>query len=494
MQQISQPYALRVGLIGTLPTPALPTTLARLSAALPHNAAGPPLLRLLHAQDQAAAVPEGWTSHPIEGDLIADKPAIIVRNADVVIAAGPDAEVADTVDLALGLGIPVLRLPETGTWHLLTDRFWRVSRNLPIEGDAAWAALRDRLTALLTPPPGEAPTSLQAVEADRRLPARLVWRAHRTALELLSRTRPGTHTAEAPLAWWSTLYAPADALANAYADRYRSSYTIVLALAATALIAAVLGLRSEDHWLFALPEAVCLLAIIGLVWANTALDWRSRLIQCRLLAELCRKQAALAFLGRSLPAARIADLTRDGELSWIGWRFAAAVRSAPLPTTTLAGAPLAAATEAAAAVLLHGQHAYHEARVAAGRNREKTLVRAGEIVFAITVLLVMVKLGLLLAHNDHEAEHAGLAAALLPAIAAALFGFRAYAELELLVQHSERLIAVLEEAKSNLAIIDPARPGASQQIGDVLDDTAVEMLADVAGWIQISRVKAVEAG
>jgi hypothetical protein len=455
------------------------------------------LRRLLHATGAVTALPEGWLSCPVaEGAGIAvEVPELIVHNTDVLVAAGAlEGEAANTVAAALELGVPVLWVLPDGAVRLLTNRFWRVSTFPVPEGDAVWPALRIWLAAGLSPPPGPPPKALLAIEAGLRLPDRLMWRAHRTALQLLARDTRGAIAADPEQASWGALYGPADALANAYADRYRSSYTIVLTLAALALLAAVMGLRIEHHWPVASMEASCLAGILALVWANTRLDWRSRLIQCRLLAELCRKQAALAYVGRSLPSARIAALTREGGLDWIGWRFAAAVRAGPVPATALSGDALAVARDRAAAVLLHGQRAYHEARVALGRQREARLVRAGAAMFGLTVLFVAVKLGLLAADLGEGAEQAGLVAALLPAVAAALFGFRAYAELELMVQQSEHLVAVLGEAEASLGRIDPAAAGAARYIGDVFERTAAEMLADVAGWIQISRVKAVEAG
>lgn len=160
----------------------------------------------------------------------------------------------------------------------------------------------------------------------------------------------------------------ADRLANGYADRYRSSYTIVLALAALAL-----G-ENAGFWI-AVPEVLALLGIVVLVRLNLRLNWRERLILCRLLAELCRKQGALGLLGRSLPASRIARMTDEGRTGWVGWRFAAAVRAAPLPAGTLAGS----SRDAAAVVLLRGQHACHAARIEAGWQQERRLVRIGTV-------------------------------------------------------------------------------------------------------------------
>lgn len=487
-------YALRVGLIGVIDAVVLSDILGRLASILPPGP-GQVTLRLLYRAGAVAGVPPGWAACPLTEALGGDATTVIVRNVDVLVAASePAGPLAEPVAAALLLGVPVLCLSPRPL-RLLTDRFWMLIHSPALVGDPAFSALRDHLAALLTPPSGPVPAALRQFEAGMRLSDRAVWRTHRAALNLLARTpRHATREPAPALGWWSPAYATADALANAYADRYRSSYTVVLVLAALALIVAVLGLRTAHHWPVAITEALCLAGIVALVRANMRLDWRSRMIQCRLLAELCRKQAALAFVGRSLPAAGIAGLTRAGGLDWIGWRFAALVRAAPLPTSTAGDDSSAAARDASAAVLLQGQRSYHAARVALGRQREAALVLAGQVVFGCTVLFVLVKLGLLLAGQERGAEWAGLAAALLPAIAAAVFGFRAYAELELLVQHSERLVGVIEDAEASLARIDPAIAGAARAIGDVLEEAAVAMLADVGGWIQISRVKAVEAG
>lgn len=524
---------------GGLPyaTPPLPLRLAA-------EAAGWAVLRVLADAPAAQGEAQAPPSDALVLDGSPDDPAaasaaaagVVARNCDVLVALGDvraEPLLAGCADQALGAGVPVLWLSSCGGGEparLLLDRGWRVARKAPPEGEAAWNGLRRSVLDTLKPPPGSPP------EADRHflresaaaacgLPDRRLWRTHRAAMEMLWRAAPSSPPPSPPSAallvrscgdapaaaepprcaasageatgYWAGRYARADALASAYADRYRSSYAIVLLLAALALIAAVLGLASAGalHPLWtALPEAAFLAGIIVLVRLNTRLDWRSQLILCRLFAELCRKQGALALLGRSLPASRIARMTGEGDLGWVGWRFAGAVRAAPPPTGLLAGPHLAAARDAAAAVLLRGQREYHAARAEAGRQREARLVQLGGWAFALTVACVAVKLVLLGFREEHAAEAFGLVAALLPAAAAALFGLRAYAELELLVQHSERMIAILDEAQESLDRTDTDRPLASQHVGAVLEEAATAMLADVEGWIQISRVKPVEAG
>ncbi len=438
--------------------------------------------------------------------------ACIVRNCDVLLAIGGAREerLAGPVQQATELGIPVLWMPSGAAPRVLLDRDWQWSREAAPEGEAAWESLAAGISAMLGPPAGSPPAGSPPAEKadagaallDATLPPRPIWNAHRWAMNALWRMPARAEETASPPAYWAALYGAADRLASGYADRYRSSYTLVLALAAMALAAAVLGLglpkdelghASINPYWTALPEAAFLGGIIVLVRASARHGWQSRMIACRLLAELCRKQAALSRLARSLPASRIAPLTQDGDLGWVGRLFAAFVRAAPLPSGVLAGTLLAAARDEAAAILLRGQRAYHAARAEACRRREDRLVRLGGGAFVVTVACVAIKLGLLVAGSEW-AEISGLVAALLPAFAAAFFGVRAYAELELLGRHSERMMAVLDEAARSLGRTDTALPGASQHIGDVLEEAATAMLADIEGWIQISRVKAVEAG
>ena len=523
------PVALRVGLVGQLDGVGAAPVLDLLGQihALLAGKDGPALLRLvvLDPADPsltAAAAAAGWSVHQVaglsrnavapgalvlDGDPANPGPAqdaaarTVIRNCDLLAALGDarSTPLESHVRQALGLGVPVWWLAPGQPSRLLLERGWHLVPGLAPglapgsapEGDAAWASLRAALQAMLRRPDAGGPP-LGAQLKDRRL-----WHAHQAVLNLLWRPSvAGATVIAAPSPpYWAPLQAAADRLANGYADRYRSSYTVVLGLAALALMAAVLGLALGEHGGFwtAAPEVLALLGIVAIVQLNTRLDWRRRLILCRLLAELCRKQGALGLLGRSLPVSRIARMTDEGELGWVGWRFAAAVRAAPLPSGVLAGASLDAARDAAAAVLLGGQHTYHAARIEAGERRERRLVQLGTWAFYVTAACVVVKL-VLLAPYPGAAEDFGLVAALLPAFAAALFGFRAYAELELMVQQSERMLGVLGAARRSLDRTDTGRPLASQHVGDVLEDAAAAMLADVEGWVHVSRVKAVEAG
>ena len=91
-------------------------------------------------------------------------------------------------------------------------------------------------------------------------------------------------------------------------------------------------------------------------------------------------------------------------------------------------------------------------------------MKLGAGAFSFTLLFVGIKL-MLLSSGSGWAETFGLLAAVLPAFAAAFFGVRAYAELDLLVQHSERMLGVLEGASVSLERTDSERAGRASSSG-----------------------------
>jgi hypothetical protein len=86
----------------------------------------------------------------------------------------------------------------------------------------------------------------------------------------------------------------------------------------------------------------------------------------------------------------------------------------------------------------------------------------------------------------------GFLAGLLPSLAAAFLGIRAYAELELLGRQSRRMAGVMLEAREALDGVVVGAPLASQEIGQIMGDLAERMLEDVEGWSTLFRVKVVE--
>jgi hypothetical protein len=362
---------------------------------------------------------------------------------------------------------------------------------------------------------------LAAFLAEKPQPRRAIWTIHRHVLRWAAggqKDAPPSACATAPPAgevwpYWQGFFMPADRLAVDYGDRYRSSYMMVFAFAALALSCAVFGVGVHAEARAVTPfELVFLSGIFVVVGLNQSRRWHGRLIAYRLLAELFRKQQALALLGWSLPPAvalhisgdandQTAPLPRD---AMIGWYFNAALRAAPLPQGHLAGPLLAATYRAVEASLIAGQRDYHASR---RRDAEAAARRFGQLgsgLFLGTLAIVLVKCVVLWtqyfwrrldnAYMDDGAICAGLIAVLLPALSAAFVGIRSYAELELLADQSAQMQRLLARAEQRLRALALDAPLASQELAAEILLLAEGMLLDIKGWAQLFRVKAVEAG
>ena len=179
---------------------------------------------------------------------------------------------------------------------------------------------------------------------------------------------------------------------------------------------------------------------------------------------------------------------------WVAWYFTAVLRAAPLPHGRFSAATLARAHELGLS-LIDEQAEYHRVRHLRSHDAGHRLGRLGEAFFLTMVLAVAAKLWLLLANDAHDAAASlGLAGGILPAPSAAFVGIRAYAEFELLMHQSARMRRVMAAARTELEFVDFARPLASQELGGLLDGVAISMMQDVQGWVQLFRVKALEAG
>ncbi len=355
--------------------------------------------------------------------------------------------------------------------------------------------------------------------AEPARPARSVWRLHGWLMRTLSgRNPPWTppHPPANPVAArWFAHYQPANDRAGESSARYRSSYVMAFGFGAIALSDAAGSLAASD-WPAAkitatIVELAALAGILLLVMLDGMREWQRRAIQYRLLAELCRKQQALAPLAWAVPRAgswattaphrpHEADTPHDSHAAWVTWLFSAWLREAPLPTGTIDAAWVASAREAALTDLLKDQIEYHRTRRAQSHRAGRALRHLGEAAFGAVFLVVGVKLWLLLSASPAEAEARhrwvialGLAGAILPAISAAFFGIRAYAELELLAEQSHAMLAVMERARDQIAQLDPAAPLASQTLGSALASVATTMLEDLEGWARLFSAKVVEA-
>jgi hypothetical protein len=315
--------------------------------------------------------------------------------------------------------------------------------------------------------------------------------------------------------YWFDRYQPADARAGAYAARYRSSYVWVFLLGTLALIFGALALvasllQPSAPWLrqaldalpsaFAGLEFAALFLILALVGVGTRRDWHEHSIEYRLLAELCRKQQALAPLGWALPITAVrsmatADDGRPDRAAWVAWLFAAEQRAAPLPRGQLSQAAQGRPRAAVLEELIAEQRAYHADRGKMAEAAGHTLERYGVSIFGAVLICVLAKLALAdLWGLPNWAILFGFFATVLPGASAAFVGIRAYAELPLLAEQSRHMAAELERAHARVERLDTQRPLVSQDIGAEAAVVATLMLQDLDGWARLFRVKAMEPG
>jgi hypothetical protein len=462
----------------------------------------------------------------------------VVRHCDLLIAiwdgrpAAGRGGTSDIVRYAAQTGVPVWWL------HATEDRnpTWLASiqdiRDPPASAVVAETQLNAYLEKMIRPPPaahrhmhgvlgrlariGQArhvsPEADHFAEHERTLG--WPWRAYGVLIRLTSGMKLPLVVAHPPenqiARYWFDRFAPADARANDYAARYRSSYVWVFVLATLALVFGALSLLGSSlhlvgGWLqtllqvltllFALAEIAALSLIVVLLLTGMRGEWHEHSIEYRLLAELYRKQQALAPLGWTLPIVTVRGIAEADRALWVAWLFAAGQRAAPLPSGALAQAASGEPRAAVLQELIAEQKTYHSARGRMARRAGRTLEHLGEALFGAVFACVVLKL---LFTNMWAypgwAALCGFLATVLPGLSAAFIGIRAYAELQLLAEQSHHMAVELDQAYHRIERLNPNRVLVSQDIGSEAALVATLMLQDLDGWARLFRVKAMEPG
>jgi hypothetical protein len=461
---------------------------------------------LIGIWDGAPGKGRGGTADTIRHAALSGPPVVWI---DATAAAAPPRWIADLHDLRHNA------LPSDVETHL--DAYLRRLLHPPApprhaggHGGLHRLGLGLRIIADILPRNRPPPTSpVEAFLRQQPKPDRRIWRAHGWLMRIMSGglnppwTKPH-RPADAIAQCWFDRYQPADAHAAAYARRYRSSYVWVFALGAVALSAAAVSLGFGGHptakLLATIAEALVLVLIATLVIADGAQGWHRRAIADRLVAELCRKQQALAPLGWVVPrAAAWAKSPHDqGANAWVSWLFSAWLRDTPLPAETIDRDRVTTVRDTALADLLAEQIDYHTTRQAQAHKAARRLEFLGELAFGLVLAVVLAKLVLLTGGEATEALHGwllplGLAGAILPAASAAFVGIRAYAELDMLAEQSETMLAALHRSQARIRDLDADAPLASQALGNALASVATLMLEDLDGWTRLFRGKVLDA-
>ncbi len=141
-------------------------------------------------------------------------------------------------------------------------------------------------------------------------------------------------------------YAWADRLADLYADKYRSAFTLVYSLAALAVLLALLPVFVREVGfptltrieVFAWLEGATMIVLLAVLATGRIRRWHDRWLDYRLVAELVRELRILLPLGGGRPTPRPpAHLSAYGDpaRSWMFWHLNGIARATGLPDAKL---------------------------------------------------------------------------------------------------------------------------------------------------------------
>ncbi len=455
---------------------------------------------------------------------------LILDNADIVLAVwdgGPSGGRGGTTDLverAAAMGLPIIHIdaldrePPGLRWAGLAD--------FPVTGGAAvrdmplaspGEVLGDVIDTLGRPPsvPGEraklarflaerakkvnwrlevplilAVLGLRGVRRTDLLPASpdQVAAALRRVVPGLASPNGADRNAER-FGVIADAYGAADTLAVREAQIFRGAYVSTFVFSALAVVTAALDLVGEPtfNW-HTWPLAVLQMVFIILVIANTSIsrwrDWHGRWRDAREAAERLRAAVPLWLLGQG---------QRDGagaEPSWPGWYVRAHLRALGLWSGSLDRERLEAVRHALM-TLVDDQNTYHAGVAAFMERVERRILRIGEVLFVLT--LVIGAIDLLMAFVELDLGFnwryplIGLTAA-LPALGAATLGVRLIGDFEGAAHRSARTAAQLAAIGEALRQ-DPPELAVLRSRAASLADV---MLGDVAHWRMATETRKVD--
>ncbi|MBB3764607.1 hypothetical protein [Sphingomicrobium lutaoense] len=274
----------------------------------------------------------------------------------------------------------------------------------------------------------------------------------------------------------------ADARANQFALRFRSSFVTNYALAGLAVFLALAGLLFPDAKKALIATE---LFVILLIIANTHGARRNNLHQCwldrRHLAERLRLLALTATLGR-LSLRDVEDGTTHP--GWVSWYARASARELGLPAALVDKAYLEK-VRASLIGLINEQIDYHRANARAMHRADHRLHHAGDLLFIGTILACVAYLAVAIGTGSvgklfgvGMTQLVTFVTALFPALAAALYGIRMQGDFASTGERSSVIAQRLLQLKIAIEA-DPLRierlAERSRRLGEI-------MLAEVQQW------------
>ncbi|WP_336987090.1 hypothetical protein [Altererythrobacter aquiaggeris] len=277
-------------------------------------------------------------------------------------------------------------------------------------------------------------------------------------------------------------FAIADADADRFALRFRSSFIRNFVLAALAVFLALFGLLwpAGKTFLIAAELAVIFTIIVNTHQANQR-GWHQAWLDHRHLAERLRLLVLPAMLGK-LSLRDAEDGTRMP--GWISWYSRASAREMGLAEGTCDRKYMERVREAAIE-LLDEQIQYHRRTHRAMKAADHRLHLIGDGLFALTIIACLVWLGLkAVSGNPGSIAGVGItemvtfATALLPALAASLYGIRMQGDFAVTADRSD----AFDRRLGQLKIAIEREPLGYTRLSQRLHRLGEIMLSDVQQW------------
>lgn len=431
---------------------------------------------------------------------------------------------AETVDLALSRGVPVLHLPadEDGTPLLLWEAFdptvvTHAGNRLPgrtADSDTIGAVL----SAILAPPPFEHERALVrrfVSERDRHRRLRIEYPllmtlagAHRISRKDVSAV-PGIaanraewlaykeqcldcHGVTAPLDRLEEAYGWADRLASHFAQTYRSSHVFNFILAATGGLIGLSGLVANSSPLpFAMAEFVIVLAVVVNTMAGSRRCWHQRWLDYRQLAERLRPMRSLKLLGIASPDPP-GTLAEPVAKRWVDWYAACIWRTLGCPVGRLRASSVNALARAVSASEFEPQVAYNRKAAAQGELFDRRLELLALALFMATVLITLAVIIGLVTGEEWVSDYSNLTTFLsagLPVVGTAIFGIRVQGDYGALSARSRNTASLIERIAEELRAADDLGRAA-----DLSEHAARVMLADLGEWRLVNELHELSLG
>jgi hypothetical protein len=292
----------------------------------------------------------------------------------------------------------------------------------------------------------------------------------------------------------------ADALANAYAELYRSAHLLIAFLGAAAVSLGAAG-AVTGVWppIFSGLEFVTFVFALTLVWMSNRQAWLARWTHYRLVAEIYRYAKFLVVAGRPSPFG-------DSPVAFQVWtrdHTEHVLRAYGLAVPGRGREPEATAVLIARRYILgrclDDQMRFHQRTVPARLRMARFLRNASFVLSAASVIVLGVKFvtEVLLQTHMHWFDEALLEpvlatgevlAIVLPALTAAVLALRAYGEHDVVAKRSTAMIEALgHERRRVLAASNLDSLGAATM------RVVRTLLSEVGGWVDLFVDKHLEA-